>query len=202
MKIKLYDNPLSGNCYRIRLLLSQLGVEYEKVNIDIFKGEHKKAEFANLNPNCKLPVLADGDFVLWESIAILLYLAKKYSPNDFFSDEPAKFGEIVQWVTYAKTSIDPNLALARFYVRFLPQKDIDQDALAKLRAHGKSSLGILNSYLSKKDYLAGYYSIADMACYPYIKLAPEGGIVISEYDNVKDWIERIEKTRDFIPIYE
>lgn len=200
--MKLYDNNLSGNCYRIRLLLNQLGIDYEKVNVDIFSGEHKTEQFTKLNPNQKLPVLVDGDLVLWESIAILLYIAKKYSPHDYFSDDPEKFGEIVQWVTYAKTSVDPNLALARFFVRFLPENKVDDDQLLKLQANGKNTLGVMEQHLSEREFLAGTYSIADMACYPYIKLAPEGNIDLSEFPAVKKWCERIEKTRNYIPVYE
>lgn len=200
--MKLYDNELSGNCYRIRLLLNQLGMDYEKVNVDIFKGEHKTDEFKKLNPNQKLPVLEDGDFVLWESIAVLIYLAKKYSPNKYFSEEPEKFGEIVQWVTFSKTTIDPYLALARFFVRFLPEEKVDKKELRRLQDNGMNALDILENQLRDRSFLTGAYTIADMSCYPYIKLSPEGGIDLSEFPNVLEWIERIENTENFIPVYE
>ena len=86
--MKLYEHPLSGNAYKAKLLLRQLSVEYEGITVDIFAGEHKKEEFSALNPNCKVPVLSDGDFVMWESNAILFYLAKKFSPNPYLSDDP------------------------------------------------------------------------------------------------------------------
>ena len=75
--MKLYDHPLSGNCYKARLLLSHLGVEYEKIRVELFEGEHKSDSFTKLNPNQKIPVLIDGDYTIWESNAVVLYIAKK-----------------------------------------------------------------------------------------------------------------------------
>lgn len=200
--MKLYDNPLSGNCYRVRLLLNQLGVSYDKVNIDIFRGEHKTEEFRGLNPNQKLPVLVDGDLVLWESVAILLYLAKKYHPNDYISDDPAMYGQIVQWVTFAKTTIDPNLAVARYYVRFLEKNQVNNDELVKLQNNGKNALSVIEEYLGKADFLVGHYSVADIACYPYIKLSPEANIDLNEYPRILSWLGRIENQPGYLPVYE
>lgn len=199
--MKLFDNPLSGNCYRVRLLLKQLGVNYEKVNVDIFKGENRTDEFNKINPNKKVPVLVDGDLILWESIAIMLYLAEKYRPNPYYSEDPAKLGEIMQWVAYAKTSIDPNLALSRYYVRFLPENKYDKKSLENFQSNGMNTLSIIEDHLAEHDFLAGEYSIADMACYPYIKLSPEGNINLSPYPNIVEWLGRVENTLHFIPIY-
>ena len=95
--IKLYDHPLSGNCYKARLALAQLGVEYERVFVDIFKGEHKSEGHRGMNPNMKIPVLTDSDFTMWESNAILRYIGKKYSPNTIFPEDPEAFGRAAQW---------------------------------------------------------------------------------------------------------
>ena len=81
--LKLYDHPLSGNCYKVRLALSQLGVEYEREYLDIFKGEQHTRDYQSVNPNKKIPVLIDGGFHMWESNSILLYLGKKFSPTAF-----------------------------------------------------------------------------------------------------------------------
>lgn len=117
--IKLYDHPISGNCYKVRLALNQLGIRYEKINVDIFKGEQSNLEFVSLNPNKKVPVLVDGDFVLWESNAILLYLGRKFAPNPLYSEDPKVFGLISQWLFFGKTTADPSLARARFMTRFV-----------------------------------------------------------------------------------
>ena len=200
--MKLYDHPLSGNSYKARLLLSHLGIEYERVTVDIFNGEHKSESFTKLNPNQKIPVLADGDYILWESNAVLLYLAKKYSPNDYLSEDPKSFGLISQWLIFGKTSIDPYLAVSRYFVKILGEGNYNIKQLENLQSQGNNTLRIMDNHLLNNDFLAGNYSIADMACYPYIKLSNEGGFDISVYPNVENWVKRIEKQEGFISIVE
>ncbi|MGH7885862.1 MAG: glutathione S-transferase family protein [Thermodesulfobacteriota bacterium] len=195
--IKLYDHPLSGNAYKPRLLLHQLGVPFERIIVDLFKGEHKNEEFSKLNQNQKIPVIVDGNFVMWESNAILLYLVKKYSPNSFSSDDPETYGHIAQWVLFGKTTIDPNLAMARYLAKFVP--DHDPKDMKKFHAMGNVALKTLDDHLTGKDFLVGNYSIADIACYPYIMLAPEGGVDLTYYLNIQRWMENIGSTKNFLP---
>ena len=196
--IKLYEHPLSGNAYKAKLLLHQLSVEYEGVTVDIFAGEHKKEEFSALNPNCKIPVLSDGDFVMWESNAILFYLAKKFSPNPYLSDDPETYGLIAQWAFFGKTTIDPNLALARYFAKFLPPDQVPPGMMEKLHAQGNVALAILEDHLSRTEFLSGDYSIADIACYPYTMLCEEGGFDLEPYPSVRRWCGSVEGTPDFI----
>jgi len=196
--MKLYDHPLSGNSYKVRLLLAHLGVNYENVVIDIFNGEHKSESFAKINPNQKIPVLDDEGHILWESNAILLYLANKYSPNDYFTEDPVVFGLICQWLIFGKTSIDPYLAVSRYFMKFLGEGNYDKTYLENLQNMGKHSLNILNDHLSRNDFLAGTYSIADMSCYPYIMLSDEGGFDIDEFPNVERWCINVESQPGFI----
>ena len=198
--MKLYDHPLSGNCYKARLLLSHLGVDYEKVRVELFEGEHKSESFTNLNPNQKIPVLVDGEFAIWESNAVALYIAKKYSPNSYYSDDPEEFGAIIQWSIFGKTSIDPFLAVSRYYLKFLGEGNCDKDSLKSLQEQGKHSLSIMDRHLSANDFLADKYSVADMCCYPYILLADEGGVDISKFPNVDNWCKRIENQPGYIGI--
>ena len=196
--IKLYEHPLSGNAYKAKLLLHQLSVEYEGVTVDIFAGEHKKEEFSALNPNCKIPVLSDGDFVMWESNAILFYLAKKFSPNPYLSDDPETYGLIAQWAFFGKTTIDPNLALARYFAKFLPPDQVPPGMMEKLHAQGNVALAILEDHLSRTEFLSGDYSIADIACYPYTMLCEEGGFNLEPYPSVRRWCGSVEGTPNFI----
>lgn len=196
--IKLYEHPLSGNAYKAKLLLHQLSVEYEGVTVDIFAGENKKEEFSALNPNCKIPVLADGDFVMWESNAILFYLANKFSPNPYLSDDPETYGLIAQWTFFGKTTIDPNLALARYFVKFLPPDQVPPGTLEKLHAQGNVALAILDDHLSRTEFLCGDYSIADIACYPYTMLCGEAGFDLEIYPSVRRWCASVEGTSNFI----
>ena len=196
--IRLYDHPLSGNCYKVRLALSQLGVEYERIYVDIFKGEHKRADYRGLNPNMKIPVLRDGDFTMWESNAILFYLGRKFAPNDLFPDDPQVFGRVAQWILFGKTTIDPSLARARYCMRFLTPEERDENELLRLHGEGNKALTVLNDHLSQNEFLAGTYSIADIGCYPYVELSPEGGIDLTPYGSVLSWIERIRETPGYI----
>jgi glutathione S-transferase len=196
--LKLYDHPLSGNCYKVRLALSQLGVEYEKEYLDIFKGEQHSSGYQSVNPNRKIPVLIDGGFHMWESNAILLYIGRKYSPNGLCLEDLEGYGRMAQWLFFGKTSIDPNLAVARYFTKFLPSENRDEKRLNELRTQGNAVLGLLDSHLEANDYLAGIYSMADIACYPYVNLAPEGGIDLSPYPSVMLWCDRIRSQPGYI----
>lgn len=196
--LKLYDHPLSGNCYKVRLALNQLGVEYEKVYLDIFKGEQHQGGYQDVNPNKKIPVLLDGDFHMWESNAILLYVGKKYSPNRLYPEDLPSFGRVAQWLFFGKTSIDPNLALARFLTKFTSPDQRDEKRLHELRAQGNAVLRVLDNHLEHTDFLAGGYSIADIGCFPYVDLAPEGAIDLAPYPSVILWCDRIKSQPGFI----
>ncbi len=196
--LKLYDHPLSGNCYKVRLALNQLGVEYEREYLDIFKGEQHSLEYQAINPNKKIPVLIDGDFHMWESNAILLYLGKKYSPNPLYPEDLRTFGTVAQWLFFGKTSIDPNLAVARYLMRFVSPENRDERDLNKVRTQGNAALQVLDNHLEHTDFLAGSYSIADIACYPYVNTAPEGGIDLSPYPSVILWCNRIQSQPGYI----
>lgn len=196
--IKLYDHPLSGNSYKSRLALNHLGVEYERITVDVFKGEQNDPKFAALNPNKKIPVLVDEDFVMWESNSLLFYIGKKYSPNDIYPEDPRTHGLVAQWLLFGKTSIDPNLAMARYLTRFGSGEEHELQQLAKCRAHGMQALKILDDHLQDNEFLAGGYTIADMGCYPYVHLAPEGEVDIEAYSNVTSWIDRIQSQPGYI----
>lgn len=200
--LKLYDHPLSGNSYKSRLALSHLGVEYERITVDLFKGEQNDPKFVALNPNKKIPVLVDEDFVMWESNALLFYIGKKYSPNDYYPEDARTHGLVAQWLLFGKTTIDSNLAMARFVSKFVPPQERNEQELAKYRAHGMMALKILDDHLLDNDFLAGNYSIADMGCYPYVNLAPEGDIDIEAYSSVVSWIERIQSQPGYIAMNE
>lgn len=196
--IKLYDHVVSGNCYKVRLALSQLGVAYERINVDIFRGEQGKPEFIALNPNKKIPVFVDGDFILWESNGILLYIGKKFAPNNLYSEDPKVFGAVTQWLFFGKTTIDPALARARFVTRFVPKENQNEKELDALREAGKSALQILNDHLKKHDFLAGFYSIADIGCYAYVHTAEEGELSLSPFPAVLSWCDRIRSQPRYI----
>lgn len=200
--LTLYDHPLSGNCYKVRLALAQLGVEYKREHLDIFEEAQHGGDYSRLNPNRKIPVLIDGEFNIWESNAILLYLGKKYSPNPLYPEDLHTFGAMCQWLFFGKTSIDPNLAVARYLMRYVSPEQRDERDLNKVQSQGKAALQVLDNHLERNDFLAGIYTIADIACYPYVNSAPEGGVDLSPYPSVVLWRDRIQSQPGYISMEE
>ena len=198
--IKLYDNPLSGNCFKVKLLLVQSKIPFESVIIDVFKGESRKAQFLQINNAGKIPAIDDNGFILNESNAILLYLAEKYNKN-LLSESLDERGKIYSWIFYNKTSVDPNLAKARAIKKFFPSDKQNSKELEFLQREGIKSLELIDKHLSRNDFFVNNYSVADIAMYPYIKLSYEGGIDIDIFKNITLCINRVENTKEFINIY-
>lgn len=198
--IKLYDHELSGNCFKVRLLLNQLSLDFESIKIDVFAGENKKDFFKKINPAMKIPVINDSGIILNESNAILLYLSDKYK-SELLSNSLEDRAKIYSWLMYNKTSVDPFLAKARAIKKFYPRDKQDLDELKSLKIEGNKSLNLINDYLKTSNFFCSGYSIADIAMYPYIKLSYEGEILLEEYNNILNWIDRVENTAKFIPIY-
>ena len=198
--IKLYDNPLCGNCFKVKLLLVQSKIPFESVIIDVFKGESRKAQFLQINNAGKIPAIDDNGFILNESNAILLYLAEKYNKN-LLSESLDERGKIYSWIFYNKTSVDPNLAKARAIKKFFPSDKQNSKELEFLQREGIKSLELIDKHLSRNDFFVNNYSVADIAMYPYIKLSYEGGIDIDIFKNITLWMNRVENTKEFINIY-
>jgi glutathione S-transferase len=198
--IKLYDNPLSGNCFKVKLLLVQSKIPFESIIIDVFKGESRKAPFLQINNAGKIPAIDDNGFILNESNAILLYLAEKYNKN-LLSENLDERGKIYSWILYNKTSVDPNLAKARAIKKFFPSDKQNLKELEFLQREGVKSLELVDKHLSENDFFVNNYSVVDIAMYPYIKLSYEGGIDINIFKNIVLWMNRVENTREFVIIY-
>jgi glutathione S-transferase len=195
--MKLYNVAYSGNSYKARLLLAHLGVPCEIVEVDILKGESRTAEFLKINPNGRTPVLDDNGFILAESNAILAYLAKgtKYLPED-----REKFGLIFQWMFFEQYSHEPFLATSRFWLQHKPDSPEKTALLASRRDGGETALKIMEVHLSKNDFFAGDYSIADIALFAYTHVADEGGFPLDDLPKIRAWIERIKAQPRFVPI--
>ncbi|NJL80463.1 MAG: glutathione S-transferase family protein [Richelia sp. RM2_1_2] len=192
--IRLYDRELSGNCHKIRLMLSLLGVEYEKVTVDTPNREHKSPQFLKLNPLGQIPVLADEDIVIRDSQAILVYLARKYGTEEWLPLYPESMAKVMQWLSFAANEINNSVFIARLYFRF--QMDVDWQA-AQIRS--KPILNIMNEHLQNRNWLElEHPTIADIACFPYIGLAPEGKIDLEPYPHVIAWIERITQLPGYV----
>jgi glutathione S-transferase len=201
MTITLYDFELSGNCYKLRLLMSILGISYDIVPVDFFPGrEHKSDWFLRLNPAGQLPVLKDDGLVLSDSGAILAYLAKKYDPSGlWFPDDPAVTAEVLRWHGVAD-EITGTASAARLALGFDYPFDIEK---AQKGAH--RIFRMLDEHLwfgeqEGRDWLCSpaHPTTADIACFPYVMLSEEGGIGREDYPALRRWTDRVRRLPGFV----
>ena len=194
LTMKLYDLEVSGNCYKVRLFLSLLNVSYQLVRVDYMAGEHKSPEFLQLNPFGQLPVLEDNDLTLRDSQAILVYLAKKHGGEAWLSNDPGEMAQITQWLSTAANEIARGPNDARLNQKFGINLNLEA---AQQKA--ESILDIIEQHLKQHQWLAlDRPTIADLACFPYIALAPEGGVMLDKYSAIERWCDRIKKLPGFI----
>lgn len=192
--ITLYEFGLSGNCHKVRLLLSLLGLTYESKLLNGAAGEHKSEAFLTLNPFGQTPVLVDGETVVRDSQAILVYLARTYGADEWFPQEPAKMAEVVSWLAVAANEIARGPNALRLHHKF--GRAINLDEATKITTQ---VLSVLNLHLQTRSWLANNtLTIADIALYPYIALVNEGQFDLEPYLYVQNWMGRIEHLTGYI----
>jgi glutathione S-transferase len=194
--MRLHDYPASGNCYKVRLLLAQLGLEYERVHVEIFDGGTLTDEFGALNPTRMTPVLEldDGE-PLVESNAILIYLAEG---TELLPDDRIERALVMRWLFYEQAEIVPSIGSlrVRLAAAVLPP---DHPAAQRMREAGARCLDVLEGHLSERNFLVGErYTIADLGVYAYVHVAGEATLDLAEYPAVSAWIERVEATPGFV----
>ena len=200
--LKLYDYELSGNCYKVRLLLSMLGLEYASEIVEFYPGrEHKQAEFLRLNPLGQLPLLADCDYLLPDAQAILVYLAVRYdaSGNWCPQRDAAALGQIARWLSFAD-ALTQSLGAARLQQGFGYELDLEA-----CQSAGHQLLRVIDEHLwfaqaQRQSWLlpGAHPSIADVACFPYIILSEEGGIERQDYPAIRLWCDQVKRIPGFI----
>ena len=192
--MKLYDFELSGNCYRVRLLLSLLGLKHEVLTVNLMKGENREPWFLKLNPRGQVPALDDGGTVVWDSMAILVYLARKYGGEKWLPTDPQGMAEVMQWLALMENEILYGLAKARVICKFKRPGNLEEAQLL-----GRKGLDVLEQRLAAHQWLAlDHVTIADVGCFPYVALAAEGEIALDPYASVRSWIERIKALPGFV----
>ena len=192
--MRLYDLEVSGNCYKIRLFLSILELKYELITIDFMAGEHKSPKFLRLNPFGEIPVLEDDGLILRDSQAILVYLARKYGGDSWFPASPEAMAQVTQWLSTAANEIARGPVDARRGKKFGFAVDLET-------AQQKTEfiLNIFEQHLTQRQWLVlEQPTIADIACFPYIALAPEGGAMLDRYPAINRWCDRLKKIPNFI----
>jgi glutathione S-transferase len=197
----LYSMQRSGNSYKVRLALAQLGVPYRKVEIDILQGESRTPEFLAMNPSGQIPLLevAPGSF-LAESNAILWYVAGR---SALVPDDEIHRAEAMQWMFFEQHSIEPNIGAAFFWLALVRGgRDLQSHALEDWMEQGYHALGVMEKHLALHRYfVADRYSIADIALYAYSHLAHECDFDLTRYPAVRDWIARVEDEPGHVPMH-
>ncbi len=194
--MKLYDLTLSGNCYKVRLFAALAGIPLEIVPVDFLGGEHKRPPLIELNPWGELPILVDGEVVLRDSQAILVYLARRYAGEAWLPGNPAAMAEVVQWLSTAANEVQNGPAAARLVDKF----GYDLDKADTLRRAARI-LPLIEARLADHDWLAlDRPTIADCAVLPYVALAPEGGVSLSDFPHIRAWIARVKALPGFAPM--
>lgn len=186
--MKLYDFELSGNCHKIRMLLSMLGQNYERINVDLRQKDQLDPDFVALNPLHKVPVISDNGVLIRDSAAIMIYLVRTHGKTEWYPDDPAQMAEIQQWLSFSVNEVFNGLAMVRANVIF--KRGLDADAL---ETAADAALSILEDRLSSHNWLAlDRFTIADLGCYPYTALSHEGGMDLSNWPAVQAWCRRVE----------
>ncbi len=197
--IRLYDYLPSGNGYKVRLLLTQLGIPFERIELDILKGTTRTPEFLQKNLNGRIPVieLEDGKF-LAESNAILFYFAEG---TPLLSSDRWERAQALQWMFFEQYSHEPNIATSRFWLQHSELTAERKAALEQKRPLGYAALDVMEKHLTSCSFFVGNrYSIADIALYAYTHVADEGGFDLAPYANIRAWLECVRSQPQHIPI--
>jgi glutathione S-transferase len=194
----LYNSQDSGNCYKVRLLLAQLGLDYERREVSVTDRSDRLEVLGELNPGLRVPTLVlDDGRPLAESDAILVYFAEgtPYLPEDRYER-----AQVLQWLFFEQYSHEPNIAVVRFWVAIADVPAPEAELEARRRG-GHAALEAMERWLAGRTFLvAERYTIADIALYAYTHVAPEGGFDLGPYPAVRAWLERVAAQTGHVPI--
>jgi glutathione S-transferase len=195
----LYQDPRSGNCYKVVLTAAHLGIPLKTVEIDVMSGLTRKPDFLSKNPNGRLPTLELNDGrTLPESNAIIWYLAEgsPLIPSDKFAR-----AQMLQWMFFEQYSHEPYIAVARFWMTFVSKEQLraKEHLIPEWHTKGNAALGVMEDHLKKNDwFVANHFSLADIALYAYTHCAEDGGFNLKTYPAVSAWLARVSSTRGFV----
>ena len=198
--LRLYNSAVSGNCYKVRLLLAHLGLRYETVELSVVDRSNRKDVLGELNPGLRVPTLVlDDGRPLGESNAILWYFGDgtKYVPDDRYER-----AQVLQWQFFEQYSHEPNIAVARFLIAYseLPRERYEE-RLPGLMKGGYAALDAMESHLADRSFLVGErYTLADISLYAYTHVAHEGGFDLEPYPAIGAWLDRVAGQPGHVPI--
>jgi glutathione S-transferase len=196
-RIELYGDSISGNCYKLQLACAQLDIDYTWHEIDILAGESRTEKFLGMNPNGRVPLMAlpDGRY-LSESNAILCYLADDSALD---GDDRFERANVLRWMFFEQYSHEPYIATSRFIIQYLGRPEEREGDLESRKGGGYMALDVMEQELTDNDFVANdKYSIADIALYAYTHVADEGGFDLTNYPQIRAWLERVESQDGFV----
>jgi glutathione S-transferase len=197
--VLLYNSAVSGNCYKVRLLLAHLGLEYETVEMSVVDRSNRKELLGELNPGLRVPTLVlDDGRPLAESNAILWYFG---DGTDYVPDDPYERAQVLQWLFFEQYSHEPNIAVARFWLVYSGTPEQFTERLPERMRGGYAALDAMERHLAERTFLVGdRYSIADIALYAYTHVAHEGGFELERYPSIRAWLGRVAAQPAHVPI--
>ncbi|PPE74869.1 glutathione S-transferase [Solimonas fluminis] len=187
--IDLYTAP-TPNGHKASIMLEELGVPYRVIPVDISRGDQKRPEYMLLNPNGRIPTIVDreaGDFAVFESGAILIYLAEKY--GRFLPADVQGRSRALQWLMFQMGGIGPMQGQANVFFRYFPEKI--QPAIDRYQKETRRLYEVLDTQLGRSEYLAGDYSIADIATYPWVKIHGWAGVEVRDLPHLGAWMDKV-----------
>ena len=195
----LYDSAVSGNCYKVRLLLAHLGIPYERRELSVVDRSNRDEVLGGLNPAQRVPTLIlDDGRPLGESGAILWYFGEG---TDFVPTDRYARAQVLQWMFFEQYDHEPAIAVTRFWLKYSGRPEDFADRLEERTAAGHRALAAMEGHLQGRDFLVGDgLTLADIALYAYTHVADEGGFDLEAYPAIRAWLERVAATPGHVPI--
>jgi glutathione S-transferase len=197
-RMLLYNSQVSGNCYKVRLLLGHLGLEYERREVDVVDRSNRDQLLGHLNPALRVPTLVlDDGRPLAESNAILFYFAQS---SPYLPENRYEIAQVLQWLFFEQYSHEPNIAVVRFWVAYSGNPPPESEIEAHRRA-GYAALDAMEKHLSQQNFfVAQRFTIADMSLYAYTHVSGEGGFDLGRYPAIREWLDRVAGQPGHTPI--
>ena len=195
----LFDSPVSGNCYKVRVLFAHLGLEYERRTVDVVDRSNRGELLGDLNPALRVPTLVlDDGRSLGESGAILWYFGEG---TRFVPDDPFERAQVLQWMFFEQYDHEPAIAVARFWLAYSGRPEVFEPQREEKTKAGRRALRAMERHLDGREWFVGDgMTLADIALYAYTHVAPEGGFDLDRYEAIPRWLERVASQPGHVPI--
>jgi glutathione S-transferase len=195
----LYDSPVSGNCYKVRLLLAHLGLPYERRTVDVVDRSNRPELLGGLNPALRVPTLVlDDGTPIAESGAILWYFGEG---TEFVPDDRYQRAQVLQWMFFEQYELEITLAVVRFWLCYSGRPEAFADQIPAKREHGYRTLDAMERYLPGREFfVGGSPTLADIALYGYTHVAHEGGFDMTRFPEIRGWLDRVAAMPGHVPI--